>query len=228
MLLEFKTPGDYANGVSRTYNRALSVISTTGYTVQVNSLNNDLTSTSNQSLPVNAIGLSVKDSQSQAVMGNVKLSSSKQSIITSLMPAKQKNILTLPIPLRQGISDFLIRHKNNIQGAYFQSYSTVEILNFFKKIISTILMVGITMCYAQKSAVSIETDQKLSVFNEDMVSILLKISNNTNIERNIDVDIQTVKGLRVINNISSIHLKANEKAFLPVKIFVEKRTSQRV
>lgn len=78
------------------------------------------------------------------------------------------------------------------------------------------------MCYAQKSAVSIETDQKLSVFNEDMVSILLKISNNTNIERNIDVDIQTVKGLRVINNISSIHLKANEKAFLPVKIFVEK------
>ncbi|MDV4101476.1 hypothetical protein CMT19_10530 [Elizabethkingia anophelis] len=83
-------------------------------------------------------------------------------------------------------------------------------------------MVGITMCYAQKSAVSIETDQKLSVFNEDMVSILLKISNNTNIERNIDVDIQTVKGLRVINNISSIHLKANEKAFLPVKIFVEK------
>lgn len=78
------------------------------------------------------------------------------------------------------------------------------------------------MCYAQKSAVSIETDQKLSVFNEDMVSILLKISNNTNIERNIDIDIQTVKGLRVINNISSIHLKANEKAFLPVKIFVEK------
>lgn len=78
------------------------------------------------------------------------------------------------------------------------------------------------MCYAQKSAVSIETDQKLSVFNEDMVSILLKISNNTNIERNIDVDIQTVKGIRVINNISSIHLKANEKAFLPVKIFVEK------
>ena len=106
MLLEFKTPGDYANGVSRTYNRALSVISTTGYTVQVNSLNNDLTSTSNQSLPVNAIGLSVKDSQSQAVMGNVKLSSSKQSIITSLMPAKQKNILTLPIPLRQGYQIF--------------------------------------------------------------------------------------------------------------------------
>lgn len=78
------------------------------------------------------------------------------------------------------------------------------------------------MCYAQKSAVSIETDQKLSVFNEDMVSVLLKISNNTEIERNLDVDIQTVKGLRVINNISSIHLKANEKAFLPVKIFVEK------
>ncbi|MET7035021.1 COG1470 family protein [Elizabethkingia miricola] len=83
-------------------------------------------------------------------------------------------------------------------------------------------MAGITMCYAQKSAVSIETDQKLSVFNEDMVSVLLKISNNTEIERNLDVDIQTVKGLRVINNISSIHLKANEKAFLPVKIFVEK------
>ena len=49
------------------------------------------------------------------------------------------------------------------------------------------------MCYAQKSAVSIETDQKLSVFNEDMVSVLLKISNNTEIERNLDVDIQTVK-----------------------------------
>lgn len=83
------------------------------------------------------------------------------------------------------------------------------------------------MCYAQKSAVSIETDQKLSVFNEDMVSILLKISNNTNIERNIDVDIQTVKGIRVINNISSIHLKLMRRHFYRLK-YLWKRTSQRV
>ncbi|WJK01870.1 hypothetical protein [Elizabethkingia anophelis] len=114
VLLEFKTPGDYANGVSRTYNRALSVISTTGYTVQVNSLNNDLTSTSNQSLPVNAIGLSVKDSQSQAVMGNVKLLSSKQSIITSLMPAKTEKYFDLTYSTQAGD----IRFFNQAQEQY--------------------------------------------------------------------------------------------------------------
>ena len=176
---------------------------------------------------MNAIGLSVKDSQSQAVMGNVKLSSSKQSIITSLMPAKTEKYFDLTYSTQAGDIRFLIRHKNNIQGRLFSVLFHSRNFELLQKIISTILMVGITMCYAQKSAVSIETDQKLSVFNEDMVSILLKISNNTNIERNIDVDIQTVKGLRVINNISSIHLKANEKAFYRLK-YLWKRTSQRV
>lgn len=83
-------------------------------------------------------------------------------------------------------------------------------------------MAGLTMCYAQSGPVSIETDKKITAFNEDMISVLLKISNNTSAEKNIDLTIQTAKGLRVINNISKVQLKAHENAYLPVKIFVEK------
>ena len=116
VLLEFKTPGDYANGVSRTYSRALSVFSTTGYAVQVNSLNNDLTSTSNQNLPINAINLNVKDSQSQTVMGSVKLSSSKQNIITSTIPAKTEKYFDLTYSTQAGDMRFFNQAQEQYSG----------------------------------------------------------------------------------------------------------------
>src|SRR5690606_9969246 len=74
VLLEFKTAGDYANGVSKTLIKAFSTFSNTPYVVRVNTLNSNLTSSGNHTLPVNAVKLSVKDNQSGAVTGNVNLS----------------------------------------------------------------------------------------------------------------------------------------------------------
>ncbi|HFK5570481.1 hypothetical protein ACV0BM_006660 [Elizabethkingia meningoseptica] len=116
VLLEFKTPADYANGVSKIYNRALSITSSTGYAVQVNSTNSDLTSTSNQRLPVNAINLSVKDNQSQSLMGNVGLSSSKQSIITSTAPAKTARYFDLIYSTKAGDTRFFDRTQEQYSG----------------------------------------------------------------------------------------------------------------
>ncbi len=83
VLLEFKTAGDYANGVSKTLTKAFSTFSNTPYVVRVNTLNSNLTSSSNHTLPVNAVKLSVKDNQSGAVTGSVNLSGSQQNILTS-------------------------------------------------------------------------------------------------------------------------------------------------
>jgi hypothetical protein len=83
VLLEFKTAGDYANGVSKTLIKAFSTFSNTPYVVRVNTLNSNLTSSGNHTLPVNAVKLSVKDNQSGAVTGNVNLSGSQQNILTS-------------------------------------------------------------------------------------------------------------------------------------------------
>ena len=83
VLLEFKTAGDYANGVSKTLTKAFSTFSNTPYVVRVNTLNSNLTSSGNHTLPVNAVKLSVKDNQSGAVTGNVNLSGSQQNILTS-------------------------------------------------------------------------------------------------------------------------------------------------
>lgn len=81
VLLEFKTPADYANGVSKTYPRAFSTTSTTPYDVQVHTLSNDLSSPTSQTLPVSAINLTVKDHESQAQTGNVNLSSTRQTVL---------------------------------------------------------------------------------------------------------------------------------------------------
>ncbi len=83
VLLEFKTAGDYANGVSKTQTKAFSTFSNTPYVVRVNTLNSNVTSSGNHTLPVNAVKLTVKDNQSGAVTGNVNLSGSQQNILTS-------------------------------------------------------------------------------------------------------------------------------------------------
>lgn len=83
VLLEFNTAEDYANGLTKTQSKAFSTFSKTGYVVQVNTLNSNLTSSNNQTLPVSAIRLTVKDNQSQAVAGNVILSHTQQNVLSS-------------------------------------------------------------------------------------------------------------------------------------------------
>jgi len=83
VLLEFKTASDYANGVTKTQTKAFSTFSNTPYVIRVNTLTGNLTSTTNKTLPVSAVKLSVRDNQTQAVTGTVSLSSAQQNVITS-------------------------------------------------------------------------------------------------------------------------------------------------
>lgn len=84
VLLEFNTANDYANGLSKTQNRAFSTFSKTGYVVRVHTLNSNLVSNTNKTLPVSAVKLTVKDNQSQTVTGNVTLSTAQQNVISSV------------------------------------------------------------------------------------------------------------------------------------------------
>ena len=83
ILLEFKTAGDYANGVSKSFTKAFATTSNTPYVVQVNALNNNLSSINNKLLPINSIKLSVKDNQTQMVMNTISLSNTQQTILSS-------------------------------------------------------------------------------------------------------------------------------------------------
>lgn len=84
VLLEFNTANDYANGLSKTQSRAFSTFSKTGYVVRVNTLNSNLVSISDKTLPVSAVRLMVIDNQSKAVTGNVTLSTAQQKVISSV------------------------------------------------------------------------------------------------------------------------------------------------
>lgn len=90
VLLEFKTASDYANGVTKTQTKAFSTFSNTPYVIRVNTLTGNLTSTTNKTLPVSAVQLSVRDNQTQAVKGTVSLSSAQQNIITSTAHSANK------------------------------------------------------------------------------------------------------------------------------------------
>ncbi|MBW8362026.1 MAG: hypothetical protein K0M56_07570 [Kaistella sp.] len=81
--LEFNSANAYVNGVSKTFTQAFSTVSSTGYTVKVSALSNNLTGSSNTVLPVNAIKLTVRDNATQALKGAVNLSSTKQTVISN-------------------------------------------------------------------------------------------------------------------------------------------------
>jgi hypothetical protein len=83
VTLEFNTGNAYSAGVSKTYSQAFSTVSTTGYTVKVSMLSNNLTSSSNNVLPVDAVKLTVRDHLTQSIKGTVNLSGTKQTVITN-------------------------------------------------------------------------------------------------------------------------------------------------
>lgn len=80
-LLEFKSIGDYVNGVSRTYTNGLSVISSTPYALQVKTQTSAFES-STSSIPVNTVSLNLKDPNS-SLGGTVALSDNTQTIINN-------------------------------------------------------------------------------------------------------------------------------------------------
>ncbi len=82
VLLEFKTPTDYANGVSVKQERAISVISNTPYSIQVYSLSDQLASNSS-TLPMSSLKLSLKDNENGIQGPEVSLSTSEQAVLNS-------------------------------------------------------------------------------------------------------------------------------------------------
>ncbi len=106
VLLEFKTPADYANGVSKTLSRALSVTATSGYSITVHSVHQNLTSSSNRLLPVNLIRLTSKDHTSQATTGTIQLSAASQPVASSNIPALTPKFYDLTYSTKAGEESF--------------------------------------------------------------------------------------------------------------------------
>lgn len=116
VLLEFKTPADYVNGVSKTLSRAVSVTSSTGYSVTVQSMYQNLTTSSNQQLPVNLIRMISRDHSTQAVTGNVVLSTASQSVANSNTAATEPRFFDLTYATQAGENSFFNRSYEQYSG----------------------------------------------------------------------------------------------------------------
>lgn len=116
VLLEFKTPADYANGVSKTLSRAFSVTATSGYTITVQSVHQNLTSSSNRLLPVNLIHLTSKDHISQATTGNIQLSVASQPVASSNVPALTPKFYDLKYSTKAGGDSFFNQSYEQYSG----------------------------------------------------------------------------------------------------------------
>ncbi|GEM_PF-1536727 len=80
--LEFQTPSDYANGVSKTQIKAASIISNTPYFVQVHTLSSELSSPSN-TLSFNTVKLSMADNLTGLYSPGVNLSPTNQVLYSN-------------------------------------------------------------------------------------------------------------------------------------------------
>jgi hypothetical protein len=81
-LLEFKSIGDYANGVSQTYTNGLSISSSTPYALQVKTQTSTFESATTASIPVGIVSLNLKESNG-SLEGTVVLSNTLQTVFDS-------------------------------------------------------------------------------------------------------------------------------------------------
>ncbi|UYQ93210.1 hypothetical protein MKQ68_24310 [Chitinophaga horti] len=89
--LVFANAADYANGVSVTYPNALTVTSTSAYTIKVKAATADLTNGSN-SIPVSNVKVQPTGTTGIGTPSQVSLSTTDQNIVTSAPAAILKNI----------------------------------------------------------------------------------------------------------------------------------------
>ncbi len=92
--LEFKTMQDYTQGVQIEYPNALSVISNTDYVLSVRASHPEMYS-QNNSLPVDAIKLSIQDANDTNIQGTITLSAFEQPILTTGNPSLQPRLFDL-------------------------------------------------------------------------------------------------------------------------------------
>lgn len=90
VLMEFKTPGDYVNGVSVEKLNAISVESSSPYILEVRSLSSELASPSS-TLPINTVQLQMRRSSTQQITGTANLSTAAQTLLSSPAHGESRN-----------------------------------------------------------------------------------------------------------------------------------------
>lgn len=90
VLMEFKTPGDYVNGVSAEKLNAISVESSSAYVLEVRSLSSELTSPSS-TLPISTVQLQMRRSSTQQITGTANLSTAAQTLLSSTAHSDTRN-----------------------------------------------------------------------------------------------------------------------------------------
>lgn len=98
--LVFNTIQDYKNGVKKEYQNGLIVSSDTAYDIQVSSLNQYLQSSDAQNLELNSINVQIKDTETNNLSKEIKLSNYNQSLMTnsSKTASKKYNIIYSTTP----------------------------------------------------------------------------------------------------------------------------------
>ncbi len=98
--LVFNTIQDYRNGVKKEYQNGLVISSDTAYDIQVSSLNQYLQSNESQNLELNSINVQLKDTETNRLSKEIKLSNYNQSLITnsSKTTSKKYNIIYSTTP----------------------------------------------------------------------------------------------------------------------------------
>lgn len=82
-LLEFKTAGDYINGVTATYPNALVINANTSYQVRVKSVQTDFVAAGGATLPLNTVMVQLRTTSAAAVLSPIWLSQAFQKIASA-------------------------------------------------------------------------------------------------------------------------------------------------
>ena len=91
-----------------------------------------------------------------------------------------------------------------------------------KKTLVLFLFLGTIFSFAQSDSIVLETDKSVIAVNEKMLSLQVKIQNNTNSTQNLELSYATDEGIRILSSNSTLKLAPNERVFLPFKAFVGK------
>ena len=109
---------------------------------------------------------------------------------------------------------------------YLNKYlSSIFILNKFTIILLSLLFFC-TIGYAQESGVSafsIQTEREIVAANEDLVPLTIQLNNGGSTPFDGKIEIQTIDGIKLIGQTANtIHLDANAKMFIPIRISISK------
>lgn len=92
----------------------------------------------------------------------------------------------------------------------------------FKKNWSFIILLNTILCFAQTKNISMVTDEKISAKNDDRITLLLKMKNETSKEQKFQLNANVPKAVKILSTNTIITLEPNEELYYPFKLWVEK------